>query len=422
MDISLFDYNLPEELIAQRPAARRDGSRLLVYDRSDGGIEDKHFYDIVDHIGAGDVLVLNDSKVIRARLIGAKASTGARIEVFLVRRRPADDTAGASADDAAGTYLDDAADAYLDDAAGTYLDAAEAYADSAACAELSQNSSAPLPQGDGATPQGDVEVWEALVKPSKRVKQGDVVAFSDELQAEMIGDTEDGGRLVRFTFDGVFDEIVDRLGHTPLPPYIHREADATDDARYQTVYSKIPGSVAAPTAGLHFTDELIGKVKEKGAEIVFVTLHVGLGTFRPVKADTIEAHHMHTEEYYISEAAATTINKAKGEGRRIICVGTTSVRTLESAAAKSAGNKDSNLPGDRAIIAPGHSETAIFIYPGYEFKIADALITNFHLPKSTLFMLVSAFAGRARMLDAYKHAIDESYRFFSYGDAMLIHS
>jgi S-adenosylmethionine:tRNA ribosyltransferase-isomerase len=439
MDISLFDYDLPDALIAQRPAMRRDESRLLVYDRSDGRMEHKRFFDIVDYIGTGDVLVLNDSKVIRARLIGTKTSTGARIEVFLVHKRPADEAAvsGVAAD--ACSEIPEGSGAALPEDSGAALpeDSGVALPEDSGVA-LPEDSGVALPEDSGvALPRQNAELWEALVKPSKRVRQGDTISFSEELQAVMVGDTGDGGRIVRFIFDGIFDEIIDRLGHTPLPPYIRREADKTDDERYQTVYSKVPGSVAAPTAGLHFTDELLGKIKAKGAEVVFVTLHVGLGTFRPVKADQIEDHHMHTEEYHISEAAANTINKAKAEGRRVVCVGTTSVRALESAAAEN--DSKTIAPGQRksqailqrpsatptadvrATVAPGQRDTAIFIYPGYAFKVADALITNFHLPKSTLLMLVSAFAGREHMLDVYKHAVCESYRFFSYGDAMLIY-
>jgi S-adenosylmethionine:tRNA ribosyltransferase-isomerase len=356
MDINLFNYTLPEELIAQRPAEYRDGSRLLVYHRDSKTTEHRMFSDIVDYIGRGDVLVLNDSRVIHARLIGVKESTGAVIELFLVKSRP--------------------------------------------------------------SPDGDA-VWETLAKPAKRLKEGDVVKFSDDFSAAVIGPTEGGGRIVRFCYSGEFEEQIERLGRMPLPPYIHREADSDDADRYQTVYAKLPGSVAAPTAGLHFTAHLLDRIWAKEAEIAFVTLHVGLGTFRPVKTERIEEHEMHSEDYYISEESADIINRAKAEGRRIICVGTTSVRTLESAAAPAPAAAVS-FAATAAAVRPGEGSTDIFIYPGYKFKIADALITNFHLPKSTLMMLISAMAGREEMLRAYGEAVSRGYRFFSYGDAMFI--
>ncbi|MDR0596637.1 MAG: tRNA preQ1(34) S-adenosylmethionine ribosyltransferase-isomerase QueA [Clostridiales Family XIII bacterium] len=388
MDISLFDYDLPDELIAQRPSEVRDGSRLLVLGRDNGIISHEHFFDIESHIREGDVLVMNDSKVIHARLIGTKQSTGARIEVFLVRKAGAGDRSEAASSNAI--------------------------------------AGAGLPSSAGSPAHGG-EIWEALVRPSKRVREGDTVVFADELRAELVGSTGDGGRLVSFECRGEFSETVERLGRTPLPPYIRREADESDDERYQTVYSKNLGSVAAPTAGLHFTDRLLDRIRARGAETVFVTLHVGLGTFKPVKAENIEEHRMHTEEYHIPAQAADAVNRAKAEGRRVICVGTTSVRTLESAAkpceqGRVCGNgfaPDAGQGGGYRVSA-GQGDTDIFIYPGYEFKLADAIITNFHLPKSTLLMLVSAFAGRERVLAAYEKAVRERYRFFSYGDAMLI--
>jgi len=356
MKIELFDYELPKELIAQTPAEARDASRLLVVHRDvgrdkdcpSGGPEHRHFSDLPEYLRAGDVLVINDSKVIKARLIGVKEETGARIEVFLVRKRRQ-----------ANHFTED---------------------------------------------------WEALVRPAKRVRRGQRVKFADDFYCEIVGETKGGGRVARFFFKGNFDENIDRLGKMPLPPYIHRDADAGDDERYQTVYAAAPGSLAAPTAGLHFTPELLEKLRAKGVIIAPVTLHVGLGTFRPVTAENIEDHDMHTEYYSISDESAEKINAAKKEGRRVVCVGTTSARTLEGAAAKQSGDG----------VPSGEGETNIFIYPKYEFHIADAIITNFHLPKSTLLMLVSAFAGRERMLDVYAEAIREEYRFFSYGDAMLI--
>jgi S-adenosylmethionine:tRNA ribosyltransferase-isomerase len=345
MDINLFHYDLPEELIAQRPAETRDGSRLLVYHRDTNKADHRRFSDIVDYINPGDLLVLNDSRVIHARLIGVKESTGATIELFLVK-------------------------------------------------------SLPSPDGEA--------VWEVLAKPAKRLKAGDQVRFSDDFRAVVIGQTDSGGRIVRFEFTGDFEEQIERLGRMPLPPYIRREADGADDERYQTVYAKAPGSVAAPTAGLHFTDELLDQIRAKGAGTAFVTLHVGLGTFRPVKTERIEEHEMHSEDYFISEPAADAINRAKAEGRRVICVGTTSVRTIESAA-------DAD-----GIVHAGADATDIFIYPGYRFRIVDALITNFHLPKSTLLMLISALASREEMMRVYEEAVRLGYRFFSYGDAMLI--
>jgi S-adenosylmethionine:tRNA ribosyltransferase-isomerase len=406
MDVSLFDYHLPEGLIAQRPAERRDASRLLVLGR-DAPPEHMQFPDIVNYINEGDLLVFNDSKVIRARLLGIKESTGAKVELFLLKRRGGARASGAEemvfARGSAGEYVSD---------------------DSM--------------RSDGARARG--EVWEALAKPAKRLRPGDRIIFgggagggfvdspvggadggfndsahggarrqSSVCLSCTIGEKNvDGSIAVVFDHTGAdFTAMLDKLGRIPLPPYIRRDADESDVERYQTVYAAESGSVAAPTAGLHFTEELLAKIKAKGAECAFVTLHVGLGTFRPVKAERVEEHRMHPEEYHISKAAADAVNRAKREGRRVVCVGTTAVRTLESAM------ESGGLPA-------GDGQTDIFIYPGYRFKAADALLTNFHLPKSTLLMLVSAFAGRERILAAYTEAVNESYRFFSYGDAMFI--
>ena len=332
-----FDYDLPQELIAQHPMEPRDHSRLLVVDKKTGEIEHKHFYDLVNYLKPGDVLVFNDTRVIPARLHGTK-DTGAHVEVFLLTRRDATD-------------------------------------------------------------------WEVLVRPGKKLQVGAKINFSDELSCEVIEHTDFGGRVVRFKYDGIFEEILDRLGETPLPPYI--TAPLEDKERYQTVYNRERGSAAAPTAGLHFTKELLQKIKEIGCEEVFVTLHVGLGTFRPVSEAKIEDHKMHKEFYTVSQEAADAVNKAKAEGRRIIAVGTTAVRTLEAAGA------DGQLHA-------GSSWTNIFIYPGYKFRLVDDLVTNFHLPQSTLLMLVSTLSTREIMLQTYKKAVEEKYRFFSFGDAMFI--
>ncbi|MDR3364166.1 MAG: tRNA preQ1(34) S-adenosylmethionine ribosyltransferase-isomerase QueA [Clostridiales Family XIII bacterium] len=370
MDIGLFDYELPEKLIAQYPAPERDASRLLVVDRATGATEDRFFSDLPQYLRAGDVLVFNDSRVVKARLIGEKEGTGARIELFLVKR---------------------------------------------------------LSVG-GASRGAEHEEWETLARPARRLHIGDRVFFGAEggpfapgdaarppLAAEVTGKTDDGFVHVRFHCEGVFLEALERLGHIPLPPYIRRGDEASDAERYQTVYAAAPGSAAAPTAGLHFTENLLGRLRGKGVETVFVTLHVGLGTFRPVQTDAIEDHKMHTEPYRISEDARLRINRAKSDGRRVICVGTTSVRALESASVwDHEGGR--YIPGCRA-----YGDTDIFIYPGgRKFFMADGLITNFHLPKSTLLMLVSAFAGREKTLEVYGEAIRKGYRFFSYGDAMLI--
>ena len=337
MLVTDFDYDLPQELIAQHPMEPRDHSRLLVVDKKTGEIEHKHFYDLVNYLKPGDVLVFNDTRVIPARLHGTK-DTGAHVEVFLLTRRDATD-------------------------------------------------------------------WEVLVRPGKKLQVGAKINFSDELSCEVIEHTDFGGRVVRFKYDGIFEEILDRLGETPLPPYI--TAPLEDKERYQTVYNRERGSAAAPTAGLHFTKELLQKIKEIGCEEVFVTLHVGLGTFRPVSEAKIEDHKMHKEFYTVSQEAADAVNKAKAEGRRIIAVGTTAVRTLEAAGA------DGQLHA-------GSSWTNIFIYPGYKFRLVDDLVTNFHLPQSTLLMLISALMGRENALDVYRQAVEERYRFFSFGDAMMI--
>ena len=337
MLVTDFDYDLPQELIAQHPMEPRDHSRLLVVDKKTGEIEHKHFYDLVNYLKPGDVLVFNDTRVIPARLHGTK-DTGAHVEVFLLTRRDAND-------------------------------------------------------------------WEVLVRPGKKLQVGAKIHFSDELSCEVIEHTDFGGRVVRFKYDGIFEEILDRLGETPLPPYI--TAPLEDKERYQTVYNRERGSAAAPTAGLHFTKELLQKIKDIGCEEVFVTLHVGLGTFRPVSEAKIEDHKMHKEFYTVSQEAADAVNKAKAEDRRIIAVGTTAVRTLEAAGA------DGQLHA-------GSSWTNIFIYPGYKFRLVDDLVTNFHLPQSTLLMLVSTLSTREIMLQTYKKAVEEKYRFFSFGDAMFI--
>ena len=333
-----FDYYLPEELIAQTPLKDRSSSRLLVLDRLTGNIEHKHFSDIIDYLDENDVLVLNDTKVIPARLFGHKEDTNASIEVLMLK-------------------------------------------------EVSPNE------------------WQTLCKPARRVKVGTVVTFGDGLlKAECVSCGDEGIRNFKMIYEGIFLEVLDKLGEMPLPPYIHEQLEDKD--RYQTVYAKNPGSAAAPTAGLHFTPELINRIKEKGIEILYVTLHVGLGTFRPVAVEDVNNHKMHSEFYQISEEVADKLNKAKKNGKRIVAVGTTSTRTLESAY----DNGFTNLSG----------YTEIFIYPGYEFKAIDAQITNFHLPKSTLVMLVSALAGKDNILNAYKEAVNEKYRFFSFGDSMFI--
>ena len=340
MKTSDFYYDLPEELIAQDPLEDRSSSRLLVLDKKTGETEHHVFREIVDYLDPGDCLVINDTKVIPARLIGAKEETGAKIEVLLLKR-------------------------------------------------------------------GADDVWETLVKPGRKAKPGTRISFGDGLlTGEVVDIVDEGNRLIRFEYEGIFEEILDQLGQMPLPPYITHQLKDKD--RYNTVYAEHPGSAAAPTAGLHFTPELLEKIKNKGVDIAHVTLHVGLGTFRPVKVDDVENHHMHSEFYMIDETAAEKINRAKENGKRVICVGTTSCRTIESAA-------DEN---GRLKACSGWTD--IFIYPGYQFKILDALITNFHLPESTLVMLVSALAGREHVLAAYEEAVKERYRFFSFGGAMFI--
>jgi len=348
MHINDFDYELPKELIAQTPAEKRDSSRLLVVHRNSGEVEHKHFYDIIDYLKPTDCLVLNNSKVLPARLFGVKEGTGAKVEFLLIKRI-----------------------------------------------------------------EGDT--WETMVKPGKRLKVGDSVSFSDDkLFRAVIKDYgEDGTRIVEFEYEGIFLERLEELGQMPLPPYIERENNKDDRDRYQTVYCKNEGSVAAPTAGLHFTKELLEKAREKGVKIAYVTLHVGIGTFRPVKVEKIEEHHMHFEEYFVDEENAAIINDTIKAGGRIISVGTTTTRTVESAAEFDEGTGN-------WYVKPGNGSTGIFIYPGYEFKIIDSLITNFHLPKSTLLMLISALYNREDILRVYEIAVKEEYRFFSYGDAMFI--
>ena len=347
MHIDDFDYTLPEELIAQTPLAQRDGCRLMVLDRKTGSIAHRHFHDVLEYLRPGDCLVLNDSRVIPARLFGVKEQTGARVEFLLSKRI-----------------------------------------------------------------EGDV--WESLVRPGRRLKPGDRVSFGDgALQAEIVGYGEDGTRQVRFEYEGIFMERLAELGRMPLPPYIERESTEEDKDMYQTVYSRIDGSVAAPTAGLHFTEELLEACRQKGVRLAYVTLHVGIGTFRPVKCEQVEEHHMHFEEYSIDPENARLINDTIDAGGRILCVGTTSTRTVESAAFYDKASAHWH-------VTEGHGNTDIFIYPGYEFRILDGLITNFHLPKSTLIMLISAMYDREHILKAYEEAVKERYRFFSYGDAMMI--
>ena len=340
MNTKDFYYDLPPELIAQTPAAVRDQSRLLVYHKDSGDIEHKIFHDVIDYLNPGDALVINETRVLPARLIGQKEDTGGSMEFLLLKRISYD-------------------------------------------------------------------TWETLVKPGRRAKPGAVFTFGGgKLRAIVLDNAEDGGRIVQFHFDGVFEEILDELGQMPLPPYITEQLQ--DKARYQTVYAKEEGSAAAPTAGLHFTPELLDRIRQKGVDVVPVLLHVGLGTFRPVKEENIEDHHMHSEYYMVTEDAAQRINAARARGGRIVCVGTTSVRTLESAST------------DDGVVHAQSGWTQIFITPGYRYKAVDALITNFHLPESTLLMLVSAFIGREQALSVYNTAVQERYRFFSFGDAMFM--
>ncbi len=340
MDVKDFDYDLPKELIAQDPLIDRASSRLMILNKDTGAIEHKHFYNIIDYLNPGDCLVINDTKVIPARLFGTKEDTGAQIEVLLLVRK-------------------------------------------------------------------DTYTWECLVRPGKKCKIGTVISFGEGLlKGTVIDIVDEGNRIIKFDFDGIWEELLDRLGQMPLPPYItHTLKDKT---RYNTVYAEHDGSAAAPTAGLHFTKELLADIEKKGIKIAHVTLHVGLGTFRPVKESDVLKHHMHSEYYIVSKEAADMINATKAAGGRVICVGTTSCRTIESAA------------GEDGILKEQSGWTQIFIYPGYKFKILDALITNFHLPQSTLIMLVSALAGRENILNAYNEAVKNEYRFFSFGDAMFI--
>lgn len=341
MNINLFDFELPEELIAQRPSEKRDYSRLLLINKDKKTYEDKIFHDIIDYLRPGDVLVRNNTKVIPARLHGVKEVTGAHVETLLLK-------------------------------------------------------------------QLDGDIWECLTRPAKSLKVGAKINYGDgKLIGEVLEEKDEGIRLVKFSYEGIFLEVLDSLGKMPLPPYIKEQLCEND--RYQTVYAKYEGSAAAPTAGFHFTEELFEKIKAKGIEVVDITLHIGLGTFRPVKVEDTKDHVMHSELYEINEEACETLNKAKKEGRRIIAIGTTSTRTLEA-----------NMT-EYGKFTPARKETNIFIEPGYEFKAIDALITNFHLPKSTLIMLVSAFMGREFTLEVYKHAVDSRYRFFSFGDSMFIY-
>ena len=340
MKTSDFDYELPQELIAQTPVEPRDSSRLLVYHRDTGAVEHKIFRDVIDYLNPGDVLVINQTRVIPARLYGVKEGTGGAIEFLLLRRLNLTD-------------------------------------------------------------------WEVILKPGKKAKPGARFVFGNgELVAEILTICEDGGRTVRFFYEGVFEDVLDRLGQMPLPPYIHEKLE--DKTRYQTVYAKVDGSAAAPTAGLHFTPELLEKINRKGIDVVPVLLHVGLGTFRPVKEEDVADHHMHSEYYEVTPEQAAAINAARARGGRIVCVGTTSVRTLET------------VSTEDGIVHPGSGFTQIFITPGVKIKAVDALITNFHLPQSTLLMLISALMGRENALAVYKQAVEERYRFFSFGDAMMI--
>ena len=340
MKLTDFNYDLPEELIAQDPLEKRSDSRLMVVGREDGSITHKHFYDIIDYLNPGDCLVINDTKVIPARLMGVKEDTGASIEVLLLKRK-------------------------------------------------------------------EEKIWETLVKPGKKMKVGARVVFGDGLlTGEVVDIVEEGNRLIRFEYEGIWEELLDQLGQMPLPPYITHQLK--DKNRYQTVYAEHEGSAAAPTAGLHFTKELLQQIKDKGVDIAHVTLHVGLGTFRPVKVDNILDHHMHSEFYIVDQEAVDKINAAKARGNQVISVGTTSTRTIESVA------------DENGFMRAASGWTDIFIYPGYQFKVVDSLITNFHLPESTLLMLVSALSTRENMLHAYEVAVQERYRFFSFGDAMFI--
>jgi S-adenosylmethionine:tRNA ribosyltransferase-isomerase len=370
MNKSDFTFVLPQELIAQDPLEDRSSSRLMVLNKDTGEIAHRMFREVMDYLQPGDCLVLNDTKVLPARLIGIKEDTGAHVEILLLNRRSTQ-----------------SADAETD-------------------AVFRTSKSYP----GAASPSMDNRLWEALVKPGRKCKAGTILNFGgDLLSGEVLDTLEGGNRLIRFTFQGIWEELLDQLGEMPLPPYITHKLQ--DKNRYQTVYAREVGSAAAPTAGLHFTQELLSQIKGKGVDIAYVTLHVGLGTFRPVKTEDILQHHMHEEEYEISQKAADQINSARCRGGRIICVGTTSCRTIESAG---------RAAGKGSPLIQGRRKTDIFLYPGCEFYWTDALITNFHLPESTLLMLVSALAGRENVLHAYQEAIKEHYRFYSFGDAMMI--
>ena len=341
MKVTDFTYELPEELIAQHPYDKRDEARLMVLNKTEQTIENKVFKDVIDFLNPGDCLVINDTKVIPARLYGVKEETGANVEFLLLK-------------------------------------------------------------------QIENDIWEVMVRPGRKLMPGVTVSFGDGLlKAEILDILEGGNRKVKFEYKGIFNEILDQIGLMPLPPYIKERLEDKD--KYQTVYAKDIGSAAAPTAGLHFTEELLEKIRQKGIEIAKVTLHVGIGTFRPVKVETVEEHKMHSEHFYIKQEDVEKINKAKQNGKRVIAVGTTSCRVLES------------IADEKGLVKPIESDTSIFIYPGYKFKCIDALITNFHLPESTLIMLVSAFAGRDYIMKAYNQAVEEKYKFFSFGDAMLVY-
>ncbi len=386
MEVHDFYYDLPEELIAQDPLEKRDESRFMVIHRDTNEIEHRRFHDVIEYLNPGDCLVINDTKVIPARLLGEKEETGAAIEVLLLK-----------------------------DASG--------YADSSKEGTNSENTEQTKELAGKNT-----RIWECLVKPGKKMKPGARVVFGKDevtgeplLSAEVLDTVEEGNRIIRFEFDGIWEEVLDKLGEMPLPPYITHKLQ--DKNRYQTVYAAHEGSAAAPTAGLHFTKELLSEIEAKGVKIARLTLHVGLGTFRPVKVDKIEDHHMHTEYYELSQEAADIINETRRNGGRVISVGTTSTRTLETVGTLqgiSKASQDEAKSTQFQEIKPASGWTNIFIYPGYEFKIVDSLITNFHLPESTLIMLVSAFYNRDAVMNAYEEAVKERYRFFSFGDSMLL--
>ena len=386
MEVHDFYYDLPEELIAQDPLEKRDESRFMVIHRDTNEIEHRRFHDVIEYLNPGDCLVINDTKVIPARLLGEKEETGAAIEVLLLK-----------------------------DASG--------YADSSKEGTNSENTEQTKELAGKNT-----RIWECLVKPGKKMKPGARVVFGKDevtgeplLSAEVLDTVEEGNRIIRFEFDGIWEEVLDKLGEMPLPPYITHKLQ--DKNRYQTVYAAHEGSAAAPTAGLHFTKELLSEIEAKGVKIARLTLHVGLGTFRPVKVDKIEDHHMHTEYYELSQEAADIINETRRNGGRVISVGTTSTRTLETVGTLqgiSKASQDEAKSTQFQEIKPASGWTNIFIYPGYAFKIVDSLITNFHLPESTLIMLVSAFYNRDAVMNAYEEAVKERYRFFSFGDSMLL--